>query len=281
MIFWENGLFKDDDKPYGFNFSLHYCSTPWEGIRSYQISYNEYHVLFLKEHMDRLLNSAKALNIKVDFTSDQLCEATHRIIEKFDDKNIYFRPCIYIDRNANGVSRLTEEKYTVAIYPTPIADLAKPKDGIKIGISSHRRGYPQYEMQIKNSANYLVGQRAKDDTLRQGFDDALMQDNEGYLTECIVSNFFIIKNDIIYTPPNNGSILPGITRDWIMNKSGFSVEEKKLSRYDVYTCDAAFISGTFVQSNWIRQIDHIELPKHELYEDLVNRYNRFIYKLDV
>ncbi|NJO64179.1 MAG: hypothetical protein HC836_40210 [Richelia sp. RM2_1_2] len=280
MLYWENGLIKNEENPHGFNFSNNYSGMAWEGVRSYNIGNNEHHVLFLKEHMDRLLKSALALNLKSKYTSDQLCEATHNIISNFEDKNIYFRPCIFIDRLAEGVSKKENEDYSVAIYPTPISKLPKPKNGINMCISSYRRGYPQFQMQIKNSSNYLVGQMAKEDATRQGFDDALFQDNNGYITEAIVSNFFIIKNDIIYTPPNDGSILEGITRNWIINKSGFNVKEKHLTRYDVYTADAAFISGTFVELNHVTQIDHVTYYTHELYEDLVNRYYRFICKLD-
>jgi branched-chain amino acid aminotransferase len=279
MIFWKNNEFLSEEIPEGFNFSLHYGPVIWLGVKSYEIGNGQYHILFLDKHIDRLYNSAKALNIKIPYDKEIVKNGIIQLVEKYEDKNIYLRPCVYIDRMAEGVSRVNNENFSIAIFPTPTNKLPIPKNGIKMHISSYNRGYPQFQMQIKNSTNYLIGQMAKEDTIRQGFDDALFQDNRGYITEAIVANFFIIKDNIIYTPPSDGSILEGITRNWIIKE--FNVKEKYLTRYDLYTADAAFISGTFVQSNWVRQIDHVELYKHELYEDLVNRYNRFIYKLDV
>lgn len=280
MIYWKNNKFLDEETPEGFNFSLHYGPVIWLGIRSYEIGNNQYNILFLDKHISRLYDSAKALNMKIPCDKETLKEGIISLVEKFDDKNLYLRPCVFIDRLAEGVVRNDSEQFSVAVYPTSMDKLPKPKNGIKMSISSYIRGYPQFQMQIKNASNYLVGQMAKNDTIRQGFDDSLFQDNNGYITEAIVANFFIIKNDIIYTPPNNGSILEGITRNWIINNSGFDVKEKNLTRYDVYTADAAFISGTYVCVNWIRQIDHIEYSKHDLYIDLKNRYEKFIYKLE-
>lgn len=274
MIYWQDDAFYSEASPMGFNFSNNYGPCAWEGTRCYDLGDGKYHVLFLQEHMERLLKSAKALNIEVPFSVENLCDATLKLVSEYDDKNIYLRHCIFINRNAEGVSRKPNESYSVAIYPTPVTSLPKPKDGIKVGISTYRRGYPQFQMQIKNASNYLVGQMVKSDMERQGFDDAILQDNNGYLTEAIVSNLFIIKDNILYTPPSDGSILEGLTRKWVIQN--FKAVQKSITRYDLYTADAAFVTGTFVEMNWIRQCDHVQYEKHESFASLHTQYKKFI-----
>jgi branched-chain amino acid aminotransferase len=156
---------------------------------------------------------------------------------------------------------------SVDIYAFPIPPLHSGKRGIKCIVASHRRGYPQFQMQAKTAANYASLQLVKAELDQAKADDALFMDNNGHIVEATVANLFVVKGDVIMTPPNDGSILQGITRStiaemlsdasimFVKHKKRPLVVEKKITRADLYTADCVFLTGTYAEVVNVLEID--------------------------
>jgi branched-chain amino acid aminotransferase len=246
------------------NFVMHYGSPAcWEGIRSYLQSNGTTKIWKLEEHVKRLFDSAKILGIEIPFTQYDIQEACRRVVEANGNGDLYLRPIVYSTQDAESV-RQVDYKIAVDIYAFPIAKLGR-EEGITAKIASMARGYPQFQMQCKNPANYAILNNLKNEMA--GVDELLFCDNQGYVVEATVANLFIVRGDQVFTPPNEGSILPGITRRTVAEILGdnammFSkynkhvkVMEKRITRPDLYTADEVFMCGTFAEIVPIIQID--------------------------
>jgi branched-chain amino acid aminotransferase len=284
-IKWSDGSFVESHYdgggyPAGFNFSLHYGPVVWEGIRSYQFTgpfdIQKINIVFLDEHIDRLFRSAKALGMEPVFTQKDIKQAIIDYVwdNALDTKEFYIRPVMYIDAPAEGVQN-KEFPTKTEIFFTPIREMALPKREIKVCISNQTRGYPQHQMQIKNSANYVVNDLAYKEAKRQGFDDALLQTPTGHIAEATVANLFVMNsNGRLYTPPNDGNILEGCTRNWVIKNVG--AEERPITKYDLYTAKLVFLTGTFVEMARIKQVDHAKLGGEKLFAEIHAKYKEWI-----
>lgn len=278
--YWSDGSLIDSymdggGYPGGFNFSLHYGPVVWEGIRSYQFE-NSVNIVFLREHIDRLFRSAKALGMKPRFNQKHIRNAIIDYVYDNDhvNKEYYIRPVMYIDAPAEGVQNKGSPT-KVEIFYTPISEMGLPKKEIKVCISNQVRGYPQNQMQIKNSVNYMTNDLAYKEAKRQGFDDALFQTPTGHIAEATVANLFIIDHSgSICTPPSNGDILEGCTRKWVINN--YPVTQRPLTRYDLYTAKCAFLTGTFVEMARIKKIDHANLGGTDSFTAIHRSYKNWI-----
>lgn len=237
-----------------FNFALHYGSpVVWEGIRSYLKEDGTTHIWLLKPHIIRLFNSAKILNIEIPYTVEELVSACHKVVEASGGGDLYLRPIAYTDQDAEAV-RAGSHKIKVDIYCFPIK--SNEKTSLKARISSTPRGYPQYFMQAKTTANYTVLNNCKNEF--EGVDELLFCDNDGYVVEASVANIFIVKQGVLMTPPQTGSILSGLTRQWVAQKAqdmGISVIERRLTRPDVFTADEMFLTGTYMELMPVTVVD--------------------------
>jgi branched-chain amino acid aminotransferase len=256
MRVWSNGTISSKKTPIdSLNFVLHYgAPAVWEGIRSYLQEDGSTKIWLLSQHIKRLFNSAKILNIKIPYTEEQLVEACQDLVESAGGGDLYLRPIAYTTQDAESVRAQTSD-INVDIYAFPLKSLDRDA-GIKARISSVARGYPQYQMQAKTTANYAVLHNCKHEF--EGVDEVLFCDNDGYIVEASVANIFIVKNNIVYTPPQTGSILSGLTRQYVAEKlrqNGVEVFERRLTRADVYTADEFFMTGTYVEVVPITQVD--------------------------
>jgi len=268
MMHWSNGKLSPGKKSIdSMNYSLHYASpTIWEGIRAYQCSDGSTKILKLKEHMLRLLDSAKIMGIKLPYDLNQLMDAANAVVTANGGGDLYLRPIAY-SLGDGRKAKPQDSEIGVDIYAFPVPPLHSDKKGIKCIISSHRRGYPQFQMQAKTAANYASLQLVKSELDATGADDALLMDNNGHIVEATVTNIFVIKGDYIMTPPNDGSILQGITRAtlaelitdptlmFVKHKKRPMVVEKKITRADLYTADCVMLVGTYAEVVNVLEID--------------------------
>jgi branched-chain amino acid aminotransferase len=253
---WADGSISAQKTPIdSFNFVMHYgAPAVWEGIRSYRKADGTTHIWLLKQHIVRLFNSAKILNIEIPYSVEQLVEACNEVVEAAGGGDLYLRPIAYATQDAESV-RAQTTRIAVDIYCFPI-NPPNREAGIKARISSTPRGYPNYHMQAKTTANYAVLHNCKNEF--QGVDEVLFCDNEGYVVEASVANLFIVKQGVVFTPPQTGSILSGLTRQWVAQKLAelnIPVIERRLTRPDVFTADEVFITGTYVETAGLIEVD--------------------------
>lgn len=263
MKVWSNGkIFDKNVEIDSMNYTLHYASPcVWEGMRSYVQPDGSAKIYRLKQHIQRLFDSAKILNFKIPYTLDEVIKACEDLIKVSNSKDLYFRPIAYCTNKAES-AKPQNPKISLDIYCFPLKPLHN-SDGIDCIISSYRRGYPMYQMQAKTPKNYDIMNLVKEELDRSGANDALLQDNDGYIVEATVANLFVVKNKVVMTPPNDGSILPGITRQSLaeiisspnLRKHGYQIFEKRITRADLYTADCVMMCGTYAEVVKINTID--------------------------
>jgi branched-chain amino acid aminotransferase len=265
---WSNGkLIKGTKAIDSINYSLHYASPAiWEGIRAYKQVDGTSKIFRLQEHAQRLLDSAKIIGFEIPYSLNDLMEACKAVVEANGGGDLYLRPIVYAAHDAES-AKPQDVKINVDIYAFPIEPLHSEKKGIKCVISAHKRGYPQYQMQAKTASNYAHLQLVKPEIKAAQVDDVFILDNEGYIVEATVANIWVFKDNVAMTPPNNGSILPGITRRCVAGilqdphkmvtkyKMPTVVMEKRLTRADLYTADCIIICGTYAEIVNVIELD--------------------------
>lgn len=293
MKTWTNGKIIEGKKQIdSFNFSLHYSSpVVWEGIRSYRQEDGTTKIWKLKEHAQRLVDSAKILGFEIPYTAREIEQAIEQVVNANGDGDMYIRPIAYAEMDAEGIhSPIT--KVSLDIYCRPIPLLHKAGDkGIKMVISNIIRSYPQFQMQAKTPTNYQAVQLAKQQIHGSGIQDIFLVDNSGYIVEATVSNFWVFKGDICMTPPNRGSILPGVTRQcladilrnpsvtFIKYKKAPIVIEKDITKADLYTADCVVLCGTYAEVVNVVEIDGRKIgsdPSHFYFRMLQTEYSNMV-----
>ena len=207
---------KDGNIPF-INAGLHYGISVFEGIRCYATE-NGAAIFRLEEHVDRLLNSAQILGFRdLPFTRAQLLDAIRQTVAANGFAACYIRPLIFLDGGMSMVVDAGKPRLVVAVWEwkTFFSEEAKER-GIRANISSLTRLHPNVSMtKAKISGNYVGSVMAKTESVRMGFDEAIMLDPAGYVAECTGENLFVVRGGVIYTVPRS-SILEGITRDSII-----------------------------------------------------------------
>ena len=240
--------------------SLHYGNAVFEGVRVYKTD-KGMAIFRLEEHTKRLLESAKACLIKVPYTLKELMEAQVELIKSnnFAD-TAYLRPLVFLGYGSMGVSH--------ASSPTQVALVAWQwgaymgedaiANGIKVKISSWAKPAPNAMMpKAKASANYFNSQMANHEAITCGYDEALLLDANGFVAEGSGECFFIIRDGVIITPPNDTS-LESITQNTVIEIAkdlGFEVQRRRITRDEVYVSDEAFFTGTAAEITPITNVD--------------------------
>lgn len=235
--------------------ALHYGSAVFEGIRFYQTEKGPA-IFRLKEHVDRLFYSASALSMKMPYSEEEIFNAIVETVRATGLKEGYIRPLVFY-----GSGRMVLNPIGANIN-VAIAAWAMPPylglDPIKIKISQYIRIHPKsLNNHAKISGHYVNSINASIDAKHAGFDEALLLDYEGNLAEGPGANIFLIKHDLLVTPPGN-NILPGITRDsliQIAKKDGYHVREININPKDIQEYDEAFYAGTAAEVTPIASID--------------------------
>jgi len=262
---WMDGELVDWDnaKVHILTHTLHYGCGVFEGIRCYNTIKGPA-VFRLKDHVDRLFNSAKLLKIKIACTKEQLISAVKETIKINKLNACYIRPIIYYGYGVMGLDPKDAPVNTaVAVWPWG-AYLGEEglKKGINVNISPYKR-YPGELNKAKICGNYYNSILAKINALENGYDEAVMFDTNNILAEGSGENIFIIKDDVVKTP-RLGSILPGITRDTVIKIAkniGYKAAEADIYLEEFKDCDEAFFTGTAAELTPIRQIDEKVIGK--------------------
>jgi len=260
---WLDGKFVPWDKAqvHILTHTLHYGLGVFEGIRCYRCSDGRSAVFRLEEHVERLFNSAHAMQLKIPFTRKKIMEACCQTLKVNNMKEGYIRPLVFIGDGAMGVHP-QDNPIRVSIiawkWGAYLGDEGLKK-GIRAKVSSYTRHHVNVMMtKTKTCGNYVNSILAKREVTRDGYDEAVMLDTEGYVSEASGENIFIVQKGKIKTPPLT-SILPGITRDSVLTiarDQGLEVKEERFTRDELYLADEAFFSGTAAEITPIREVDN-------------------------
>jgi branched-chain amino acid aminotransferase len=240
---------------------MHYGTGVFEGIRgNWNSDQKQVYIFRLKEHYERLLNGCKVLKMKLPYTLDELCRITIELIARSGLKeNVYLRPLAYKSSESLGV-RLhnLEDDFLVFVIPWgPYLDT----DKCRVGVSSWRRPGSNYSApQAKITGQYFNGAFAKTEAHDNGYDEAIMLNQNGHVAEGSGENIFLIINGKLVTPGVYECALTGITRNSVMELAqkelGIEVEERPIDRTELYTAQEAFFTGTATHVVPIAEIDH-------------------------
>jgi len=236
---------KEDAKISVFDHGLLYGDGVFEGIRSYSRL-----VFKLKEHIDRLFESAKSIMLNIPLSKDQVIKAVIATLKENKLNDAYIRLIVTRGEGDLGLDpRKCKGKATIIIIADKIALYPKEiyREGLKIVTVPTIRNLPEaLNPQIK-SLNYLNNILAKIEAANSGCDEAIMLDSLGYVAECTGDNIFIVKDNHLYTPPQCMGTLRGITRDAVIEvakRLRIGVHEHVITRHEVYISDECFLTGT-------------------------------------
>jgi branched-chain amino acid aminotransferase len=293
---WLNGELVDwdDAKIHVASHGLNYGSGVFEGIRCYDTPHGPA-VFRLRDHLTRLEDSAKVLYMDLPYTAEEIRSATHELIAANGIASCYVRPLAFYGYGELGVAT-TGNPVDVAIISFPWgAYLGEDSQrlGITAKISSWERVGPNVIPHVaKATGIYLNSMLATTEARRAGYDEAIMLNAEGYVADGPGENIFIVKDGVLMTPPLAMSILPGITRDTVIQIAqdmGYRTEEAFLIRTDLYLADEVFMVGTATEVAPVRSVDDREIgvgpvtrALQQAYLDTVHgRSERWSHWLDV
>lgn len=238
----------------------HYGAGVFEGIRCYATDRGPA-VFRLREHIERLFDSALVFGFRsLPFTTEQLVSAVKETVKANGFTECYIRPLMYLTDggwNLNVDTGKAGVGIAVWEWNNYLGEEAQEK-GVRANISSFTRHHPNVMLtKAKISGNYANSILAKTESVRLGFDEAILLDPQGYVAECTGENIFVVRNGLIYTP-SIMAILEGITRDSLIKLAsdlGYSVVEQPISRDQLYIADEVFVSGTAAECIGLREID--------------------------
>jgi branched-chain amino acid aminotransferase len=263
---WMNGELVDwaDARIHVGAHGLHYGSGVFEGIRAYETPKGTA-VFRLTDHLQRFENSARLLHMDLGYSLEDLRAACHSLIGVNGLPECYLRPVAFYGYGELGVSAVGNPVDVVIMSWPWGAYLGEEglKNGISAKISSWQRIGPNViPHAAKATGVYLNSMLAVTEANRAGYDEAILMTAEGYIADGSGENVFIVKNGEIFTPDLSASILPGITRDTIIQIAqdlGYRVHEKPLIRSDLYLADEAFMTGTAAEVTPLRAVDDVEI----------------------
>lgn len=241
-----------------FVHALHYGTAVFEGIRAYRSDDNLY-IFRLKEHMDRLRKSANVYSFTTKFSVDELCKAAVDLIRKNGIReSCYIRPLTFVGMHGIDLNVTKNSPTHTTIIIFPFAKYFKG-DGISACISSWRRiDDESIPPMAKASGNYLNSVLATQECRRNGYDESILLDKNGCVSEASGENIFVVRNGKLHTPQLSDSILEGITRNTaitIARELGYDVVERPISRTELYLADEIFLTGTAAEIIAITKID--------------------------
>jgi len=260
--------FKGSIVPYGeakvgvLNHALNYGTAVFGGLRAYWNGDSEQLYLFRpKDHFKRFLNSAKLLCMEFGNTPDSLTEVTINLLKKEGFRcNAYVRPLAYKADEIIGV-KLHDLQDEIAIVSLPFERYVSNDTNAHVTFSSWRRVDDNViPARGKISGAYVNSAFIKTDALRSGFDEALVLNEDGHVSEGSAENIFMFRDGVLITPPVTDNILEGITRrtaiELARSELGLTVVERQIDRTEVYICDEFFMTGTAAQITAVTRVDH-------------------------
>lgn len=244
--------------------ALHYGSAVFEGIRAYAAKNNLF-VFRLREHMERLHRSAAVYSLSINYSIEELCDSTLELLNKTGIKeSCYIRPLTIVGQHGIDLNVTKDSPTHTVIIIFPFDKYFKG-EGIRACISSWRRIHDSSMPPMSKAAgNYLNSILATQESKRNGYDESIMLDMQGNVSEASGENIFTVRNNKIYTPLTSCSSLEGITRDTtltIARDLGYEIVERPISRAELYIADEIFLTGTAAEITAVTSIDGMPVGK--------------------
>jgi len=260
-VIWFDGKMVDwrDAKIHVLTHTLHYGMGVFEGVRAYHADQGTA-IFRLQAHTDRLFRSAKIMNMDMPFSKDELNAAQIAAVRENGLDSAYLRPMVFYGSEGMGLRADNLKTHVIVAAWSWGAYLGQDalEKGIRIRTSSFTRHHVNVAMcKAKANGNYINSMLALSDALRDGYDEALLLDVDGFVAEGSGENFFMVYEGVIYTPELT-SALDGITRATVIQlakEEGYEVREKRITRDEVYVADEAFFTGTAAEVTPIRELD--------------------------
>lgn len=259
---WMDGEFVPwrDAKIHVLTHTLHYGMGVFEGVRCYETADGGSAIFRLQEHTKRLLNSAKIFQMKIPFSHETLAEATLETVRRNGLKSAYIRPLAFLGSERMGIAASNNTVHVSISAWAWGAYLGEDglNKGIRVKTSSFSRHHVNVSLVRAKACGYYINSiLAHQEAAADGFDEALLLDTDGYVSEGSGENLFVIRDGILFTP-DLATCLDGITRDAILTIArdlGIPIVEKRITRDEIYTCDEAFFTGTAAEVTPIRELD--------------------------
>ncbi|QUH23408.1 branched-chain amino acid transaminase [Methanobacterium alkalithermotolerans] len=243
---------------------VHYGSSVFEGIRCYHNKQGSA-VFRLEEHVERLFDSARIYRMEIPYTPAEISQAIRETIKTNGLKECYIRPVVFRGQGELGVNPLNSPLEVVIAAWKWGSYLGQEalEVGVDVGVSTWRRMAPDtLPNMAKAGANYMNSQLVKMEALENGYDEGILLDYQGMISEGSGENIFLIKDEVIYTPPLASSLLKGITRDSVIilaREMDLEVREEQMPREMLYVADEIFLTGTAAEVTPIRSVDRINV----------------------
>ena len=265
-LIWLNGEFVawEDAKVHVLTHALHYGTGVFEGIRAYETERGT-GIFRHHDHLDRLENSAKLYYMDLPYSKEQIREATHELIARSGFKSCYIRPLVWRGYGPMGLNPLenpVEAMVAVWEWGAYLGEEGQ-RNGVRARVSSYRRiSSDSLIPHAKASGQYLNSVLAKIESLKAGYEEAILLDDLGHVSEGTGENVFVVKGGVIYTPPQTAGILDGINRKTCMQIArdlGYDLVERDIARAELALADEVFLTGTACELTPLREIDDIEI----------------------
>ncbi|MCK9151141.1 branched-chain-amino-acid transaminase [Methanobacterium alcaliphilum] len=243
---------------------VHYGSSVFEGIRCYKNKKGSA-VFRLQEHVERLFDSGKIYRMDISYSQEEICQAILDTIKINELRECYIRPVVFRGQGELGVNPLNSPLEVVIAAWEWGSYLGKEalEVGVDVGIATWRRMAPDtLPNMAKAGANYMNSQLVKMEAISNGYDEGIMLDYQGNVSEGSGENIFLVKDGELYTPPIASSVLKGITRDSVIklaNEMDLVVREEQVPREMLYLADEVFFTGTAAEITPIRSVDKITI----------------------
>lgn len=289
---WIDGSFYkwDEAKIHVLTHSLHYGTAVFEGIRCYNTVKGPA-IFRLEDHVNRLFNSAKIYFMNIEFSKEQIEDAIIDTTKKNRIDECYIRPLAYFGYGKMGINPLSN-KVSVAIALWKWDEYLKKEDvnhGVRVMVSGWMRiDARTMPIHAKATANYANSALARIEAIKAGFDEALMLNTDGMVVEASGENIFIVKNNILITPPTASGALEGITRDTVLRLAkddNIVTEIRDISKDELYLADEVFLTGTAAEIKAVGEIDNrrignggiekITLQLKSLFDDLTRGNHKY------
>lgn len=289
---WIDGSFYkwDEAKIHVLTHSLHYGTAVFEGIRCYNTVKGPA-IFRLEDHVNRLFNSAKIYFMNIEFSKEQIEDAIIDTAKKNRIDECYIRPLAYFGYGKMGINPLSN-KVSVAIALWKWDEYLKKEDvnyGVRVMVSGWMRiDARTMPIHAKATANYANSALARIEAIKAGFDEALMLNTDGMVVEASGENIFIVKNNVLITPPTASGALEGITRDTVLRLAkddNIVTEIRDISKDELYLADEVFLTGTAAEIKAVGEIDNrrignggiekITIQLKSLFDDLTRGNHKY------
>jgi branched-chain amino acid aminotransferase len=254
----------DEAKVHVLTHTLHYGSGVFEGIRAYATADGPA-VFRLKDHIDRLFDSAHLFLMVIPYSPGEIVEACKDTVRVNGLDSCYVRPIAFLGYGEIGLNPLPcPVSVSIAVWPWgSYLGEESLNAGVRMMVSSWRRMDPNVNpVAAKGTGIYINSSLAKIEAIKSGYDEAILLNTQGFVSECTGENLFIVKDGVLITPTLSSGALAGITRDSVMTIArdlGYEVREEVMLRHDLYLADEAFLTGTAAELVPIRSVDDREI----------------------